>query len=111
MGEDLDLWRRIALKYRVAFERHWRFLVAGFLVEHREVDGILVKFEDFVSGKFHISSLQHHIGMNALDSCVLTKNVAGPEEQTRRRKYRVSDYDRMVLKAICGPMMKRLGYA
>lgn len=94
----------------IAFARHWRFLVEGYLSGYKDVDGILVKFEDLISGKVDIDWLASHIGVKKIDSSVLDKKIGAPEARKKKRKKVITPVERMILSAIAGPVLAQLGY-
>ncbi len=105
-----SVWPGYYPRLPIAFARHWKYLLEGFLNGYREVDGYLVKFEDLVSKKIDIQEIANHIGVARFDSTVLEMKIATPILNKNLRKRRLSPYDRMVLSFIGGGLMRRLGY-
>lgn len=94
----------------VAYGRHWRLLMDGFLQGHAEVDGILVKFEDLVSGAVDIERIADHIQVDALNADVLKRKVGTPKGTVAKKKKSTSWFDRAAISATCGPLLGKLGY-
>ncbi len=92
----------------VAFARHWRLLVEGFLNGYKDVDGLLVKFEDLIAGNFDLCKIADHIGAKSLDPSVLSKKIAGIPRD--RKKGKLNIFDRIILSVIGGRVLKKLGY-
>jgi hypothetical protein len=94
----------------IVFGRHWRLLLDGFLGFYKEVDGILVKFEDLVSGEIDLKRVAHHIGVQRMDSTVLEKKVGSPTPQRKTLKRRVNAVERALLSLIGGSTLVKLNY-
>lgn len=103
-------WPGYYTKSPVAFARHWSFLLKGFLDGYREVDGMIVKFEDLIEGKVNLCEIANHLEVKDIDSGILNKKVGGPGAEVTKEKKRISPYDRMVLLLICNSLLKKLGY-
>lgn len=91
-----------------AFAHHWRLLMEGFLSGASEVDGILVKFEDLVSGKIELEKIAHHVGVSQFDESVLQQKINSPREIVKRPK--ISLLDRTIISFICRSLMQKVGY-
>jgi len=94
----------------IAYGRHWRLLMDGFLEGHADVDGILVRFEDLVSGAVDIDNIARHIQVNNLNPDVLDRKVGTPKGTAAHGKPEISWFDRAALKATCGSLLGKLGY-
>jgi hypothetical protein len=103
-------WTRYNTRSPIAFTRHWRLLMKGFLGGHRSVDGMLIKFEDLVGGQIPLEAIAAHIGVERLDPGVLNRKVASPGGGRSRRYERVTVIDRLAIRMLAGPFMKRAGY-
>ena len=93
-----------------AFARHWKLLLSGFLNGYKEVDGILVKFEDLVSGNFPLQRIADHLGVSRVDSLVLEKKIGSPNESKRRRRRALFPYEKLILYGVARSLLKKLGY-
>jgi hypothetical protein len=94
----------------VVFARHWRLLVSGFVRSYQDVDGLIVRFEDLTSGKICLDEIAGHVGVNNLDSSVLAKRIRSPIHVKERPTTKLTPFDRIVLKAIAGRFLQKLGY-
>lgn len=94
----------------IAYGRHWRLLMDGFLEGHSEVDGILVKFEDLVSGAIDVDRIARHIQVCELNGDVLKRKVGTPKGTIATKKNEISWFDRVSISATCGPLLEKLGY-
>lgn len=108
-------WRSVWPGYyrnsAVAFARHWRLLVEGFLAGCDEVDGVLIKFEDLADGKIDLDWLGAHAGVENLDAAVLNNKVRTREGKETSKRSSLSWLDRMAIRMVCGKLLGRLGYA
>ena len=107
-------WRSVWPGYyrnsAIAFARHWRLLVAGFLEGCEELGGVLIKFEDLASGRIDLDCLSAQTGIADLDASVLEKKVRTPEGKETTRRSRLSHLDRLLIRRVCGELLDRLGY-
>jgi len=94
----------------MAFGRHWRFLLEGFIEGTEEVDGLLIKFEDLVTGKVRVKEIADHVRVSRIDPNVLSKKIASPARKTRAGRSRITPIDRAIIHILCGALMRRLGY-
>lgn len=103
-------WPGYYSKSPIAFARHWRYLLEGFLHAHHEVDGMVIKYEDLVSGKIDLRSLADHIGVSDLDASQLDRTIGTPLARHRKAKKALNRYEHMVLRTIGGDLLNQLGY-
>lgn len=89
----------------IAFARHWKVLVRGFKQHFREIDGLLIKFEDLVSGHFPLSRLARYLGVHYVDAAVLNRKIEGPSNGRRKRKKAVTFLEQYIVKMICNSYM------
>lgn len=94
----------------MAFARHWRHLLAGYLDGHKGLDGVMVKYEDLISGRIDLAGLAASIGLRSIDPWPLERRIGSPTAAQERSKPRLSAYDRAVITAIGGRLVKDLGY-
>lgn len=105
-----SVWPGYYSRSPVAFSRHWKLLIKGFLESYKEVDGYLVKFEDLILGNIELQKIADHIKVKELDSSILEKKIGAPDSIKSHRKKRLTLYDRIVISTCCGHLMKKLGY-
>lgn len=101
-------WPGYNPKSAVAFARHWRLLMEGFLAGADEVDGMLIKFEDLVAGKVDLKELARFLEVKGFDETVLQRKINDP--QVIVKKGQISGIDRKLLSWLCGDLMRKLDY-
>jgi hypothetical protein len=95
----------------VAYARHWKLLLHGYLDGWQQLDGMLIKYEDLIQGKVDMTELAEHIGIDYIDETVLKKRIASPElKQDTKRKQRVTLLERLILATVAGRTLKQAGY-
>lgn len=95
----------------IAYARHWKLLLSGYLESWKEVDGYLVKYEDLVAGNVNLAELAEHIGVSSIDSSVLKKRISSPNmKQNIKRKKRVTLLEKLILSMVAGKTLKQAGY-
>ena len=92
----------------LAFARHWDLLLQGYIAGCKDVDGMLVKFEDLISGKLNLNKIANHIKVKSIDSSVLNKKIASPAKTTSKPP--ISLLDKIIITAICRSLMLQVGY-
>lgn len=107
-------WRSVWPGYysysAIAFARHWRYLVKGYIEGFNSVDGIIVRFEDLISGKVDPAKISTHSGLKTLDHSVLEKKIGTPAHQ-KKQYLKVSVFDRAIIRFLCRNRMKELNYS
>jgi hypothetical protein len=91
----------------VAYARHWKLLLSGYLEGWRDVDGYLVRYEDLVAGKVDLPALAAHIGIRQINGDVLEKRIASPATGRKRRKKWVTPVERAILNTVAGDLARR----
>ena len=104
------VWPGYYSRSPVAFARHWKILLEGFIKNYREVDGYMIKFEDLISQRVELQKIAEHLQVEKLDPSVLEKKVGSPDSTKAPKKKRLTLYDRIIISTICGSLMKKLGY-
>ena len=94
----------------VAFARHWRFLLEGFLSGYPSVGGIVVKFEDLISNKVDLDAMAAYVGVKKLNPSILEKKIDSYEQKTKAQQKMLTSLDRCILTIIGGPLLAQLGY-
>jgi len=98
-------WPKYRMDNPIGFANHWKYLLNGFLQSYQEVDGLLIKYEDLISGKFNIDQIAEHIGVQSIDHGVMEKKI-----RARGHKQKLSMYEYLVLKNTGGHLLDELGY-
>jgi hypothetical protein len=90
-----------------AFGRHWRERVEGFIQFGGELDGLIVRYEDIVSGRTSLEEIENHLDIR-IDRAILNIKVDGLEYE--REKKSIGPIEKCLLKRAAGPIAKALGY-
>jgi len=96
-----DEWPGYYTRSPIAFARHWALLVKGFKQHFRDLDGMLIKFEDLVSGNFPLETLAQYLKVKHINPLVLSKKISGPTTNHKEQKKRVPLVDQLIVKIIC----------
>jgi hypothetical protein len=104
-GGWYSVWPSHKVKPPAAFAHHWRWLLEGFLDGYKELDGLLIKYEDVVSGQVSLDDLARHVRVQRIDPEVLQMKIG-----SRSAGRELSRSERSVLASIGGPLRARLGY-
>lgn len=92
----------------IIFAKHWRLLVKGYFEGYKEVDGLLVKFEDLVNGCISVEEISDHIGINNLSPKVLTKKIDSSAGLIKKEE--INWVDKALINFICKKELKLAGY-
>ena len=88
-----------------AFARHWVELASGYIEDYQGVDGMLVQYEDLISGRLDVDELQDYLSIN-IDRTVLD-NIVGGSNVSRGE---VSRFELAQVRRIVEPLAVKLGY-
>ena len=94
----------------VVFARHWKLLLKGYLNGYKDVDGIIIKFEDLVAGKIPLKEIADHIGVNNIDPSVLNKKIWSPKSDKKQKGKKITRFERIILSFTGGSLLKKTGY-
>jgi hypothetical protein len=92
----------------IAYARHWKLLLSGYLDGWRELGGFLIRYEDLVAGKVDLQALAAHVGIRTIDPGVLEKKIASPETGRKRKKKWITPVERILLNMIAGSVVRRV---
>ena len=67
----LSIWPDYSATPIVKFAHHWKILLEGFLDHHSDVGGVLVRYEDLVSGTLDLQVISNYTGLQSIDSSIL----------------------------------------
>jgi hypothetical protein len=110
-NEWASAWPKYFSFSPIIYARHWKLLLSGFLNGYKKLDGMLIKYEDLISGKFDLTELADHVRASYIDSTVLKKRIGSPNGQQKRRKARfLTPIEKVCLSSISGNLMKKVGY-
>jgi len=87
------------------FGAHWRRTAEGIVSEFDRVGGLLIKYEDLVSGAFSLDALEAHIGMPVARD-LLRKKVGSSGHDLSA----IPRVEFEMLRRAVDPVAKRLGY-
>lgn len=105
-----DKWPGYYTWSPIAYARHWKLLLTGYLDGCNEVGGYLVKYEDLVQGNIDLQGLADYVGISKIDDSVLKDRIASPDKIKKRRKRWVTPIERLMLSLIASDLLKKLGY-
>ena len=75
------------------------------------VERYLVNYQDLITRQINLVELAEHVGINEINSSVLEKRIASPDDTKRRlNKNWSTPVERILLNFIGGNHLKRLGY-
>ena len=103
-------WFSVWPNYRVskpsAFAHHWKHLLSGFIDGATELDALLVRYEDLVSGETPLSLISDYLETGTLDDGILGKKLGSRSgrhgEVTRRENW--------IIRSIADELRQQLGY-
>ena len=102
----LSVWPNHVATDIVSFAHHWKHLLEGYLDRHVEVEGMLVKFEDLISGEIACESIAEYAGLSSMDASILEQKIGA--RSTRRKPLILPE--RIILNSVTGSLRKRVGY-
>lgn len=103
-------WHSVWPNYRVrppsAFAHHWNHLLAGFIDGAAELDALLVKYEDLVSGETPLCAISDYLGTGDIADGILGNKLGSRSnkhgELTRRETW--------IIRSITDELRERLNY-
>ena len=100
-------WPKYKVKNPIGFAHHWRHLLEGFLNGYKDVDGMMIRYEDLISGKLDPDLIAKHIRVEKINPEVLERKIGN----RGHRQKGISIYEKIVLKGVAGDIMQELGYS
>lgn len=94
-------WSRYFTHAPIVFARHWRLLTAGFVSDYREVGGMMIRFEDLVSGAVSLESVAGYLDVSTIDASILDRKIGAPKA-TASTKRNVRCCERWLIHKIIG---------
>jgi len=101
-----SIWPDYKVRPPLAFAHHWRHLMEGFIEGHADVGGLLIRYEDLISGAFQVTELSDYLGIAAVNQSLLEKKVGS----RAFKKNTLSVFERLALHSVGGRLRKQLGY-
>jgi Sulfotransferase family len=103
-------WFSVWPDYRVsrpsAFAHHWKHLLSGFVAGATELDALLVKYEDLVSGEMPLALISDYLDTGTLDDGILGNKLG-----SRSGKHgAVKRHERWIIRSITDELRQQLGY-
>ena len=92
-----------------AFGKQWAKLTQDFIENHSKTGGVLVRYEDLDS-ESHVTALCEYLGWSIPRSSQLRRLFSDHVERKVIEPTVLPTVDTILLKAACGPLMKRAGY-
>lgn len=90
----------------IAFAHHWNHLLGGFVNGCKDVNGLLIRYEDLVNGEFQLESLKTFLDVDSIDENLLEQKVGG--RSANRRPLILPE--KLILDGIAGRLRSELGY-
>lgn len=90
-----------------AFGEHWRTLLEGFLLYFKEVNGVMIKYEDLISGGVDFKKIEKHLDI-VIDQSLLKTKVGSSDRGGK--KVRISRFEKYILRRAVSPLAGELGY-
>lgn len=104
--EWYSVWPRYKATNIIRFAHHWQHLVTGFIEGYKDVDGLLVKYEDLVSGALSLEAIREYLDVNTLDEGILDKKLGSRSKAGTP----LILPERIILNGVAGKTRKMLGY-
>ena len=89
-----------------AFASHWAELVSGYIEGYQCVGGMLIKYEDLISGQLDIDGLQDYLSID-IDTAVLDTMVGGSNVSHEE----VPRFELAQIRKVVEPLASELGYS
>lgn len=88
-----------------SFAEHWRELVSGYINGHKEVNGMLIKYEDLTNSKLDICALKKYLSID-IDPEVLYTKLGS----SKVKPHEIPNFELRQIKKIVDPLASKLGY-
>lgn len=106
------LWPHYYTSSPIVFAKHWRYLLKGFISEKEKVDGMLVRFEDLISGNVDLKAIAEHCCLTHINPSILKNKISMPKESYNRRKIKkkkkINMVEKKLLQYYSGNLLKTL---
>ena len=102
----LSIWPDHSATPIIKFAHHWNILLQGYLDGCSDVGGVLIKYEDLVSGTVDLQMVAEYTGLQQIDKSILDVKVGG---RSKNRRPLILP-EKIILDSITGSLRKRLGY-
>ncbi len=90
-----------------SFGTHWRKIVEGFLNESGKVNGLVIKYEEFIGNGEVVDEIEQYLGVS-LDRAVMSNKVGS--SSPNGGKIWVSRLEKWLLRRAVSPIAQDLGY-
>lgn len=101
-----SVWPNYRATHITRFAHHWQHLVNGFIDGYKDVGGMLIRYEDLVSGRLPLQTIRDYINVSSIDTDILNKKV-GARSASRTPLILP---ERILLNSVARETRKRLGY-
>lgn len=103
-----DTWPDKPVFTPASFGKHWRTLTEGFIRDAAKLDGLVIRYEDLITGSSDLlRQIERHLDVR-LDASVLEKKV-GSSERSGEQAW-VSRLEKFLLRRAVSPLAEDLGY-
>ncbi len=91
----------------IAFGRHWRTLMEGFLSNAGKLDALVIRYEDLVGGHARLDEIEQHLHIQ-VDRSLLKTKVGSSERGGEHAS--ISGLEKWLLRRAVSPIAQELGY-
>ena len=101
-----SVWPTHGVSRPSAFAHHWRHLLSGFVDGAAELDALLVRYENLVSGDMPLSAISKYLGTGDVDAGILN-NKLGARSNKRGALTRRENW---IIRSITDELREQLDY-
>jgi hypothetical protein len=105
-----DTWPGYYSWSPMAYARHWKLLLSGYMDGCDDIGGRLIKYEDLVAGRIDLDDLSKYLNIKEIDRKVLDERIASPKKGRKRKGKWLSPIEKLVLRLVASKELKRAGY-
>lgn len=102
----LSVWPDYPVGKPTAFAHHWKHLLQGFIKHADELNALLIRYEDFVSGKTAPGLIADHLDLPIMDESAIKVRVGARAKRNKSLTY----IETAVIRAITDDLRSKLDY-
>lgn len=103
----LSVWPDYPVAIPSAFAHHWRLLLGSFLECQKDLNALLIRYEDLITNKTSIADLSDFVGIGPLDHTILGSKVGSRS----MRHADLSRHETIAIRSIADELRITLGYS
>lgn len=100
-----NIWPDSKIDNPLFYAHHWKYLLNGYIEGCNDVDGILVKYEDLITGQYDLSALCDHLQIDKIDDSVLVKKI-----RQRGKVNKLNYLEKYIINSITSDLLTKVGY-